>query len=244
MTTLETLPNSQITSSHYIDTGGPAQPQPSPETFHITVLSSENAPQPIIKAVRQTLRDWQDAAYERLAILRRKISELPLTQQPNLQPLLQDDRILIDVAYKELSGMFREHLNSLQTDTERRIFVLTDADQRIQGIFSGIMHRKENHFYGSALLSAPWNISLHSPVPEEHQPLVKKGVGKSLMHAGYRYAQSQKAPTFKLKPLSNSLGFYKYIGMQEDGPNLAMPIAQKIPDSLQTTQISGLEQIV
>jgi len=157
---------------------------------------------------------------------------------------MQDDRILIDVAYKELSGMFRDHLNSLQKDPERRIFILTDSDQRIQGIFSATMHREENHFYGSALLSAPWNIPLHSPVPEEHQPLVKKGVGKSLMHAGYRYAQSQKAPIFKLKPLSNALGFYKYIGMQEDGPNMTMPIAQKIPETLQTSQISGLEQVV
>ena len=111
--------NQTLTAHDSVHDSQPSLLKPQ-SSFHIHLISSNNysdaRTQAIVRAARQTLRDWQDAAFERLSILRQRKATTPFEQQEQLQEQIENDRKVITEAYKELSGIFRDHFADVKTN--------------------------------------------------------------------------------------------------------------------------------
>jgi len=106
-----------------------------------------------------------------------------------------------------------------------------ETGDQIQGLTVGKNNKNIGETHISALLTAPWNLSMNAP---NHTASIQtKGVGRTLLVGIYQLAQSLNMKYISLNPLDNSISFYKTVGMKEkDSGEMILEIQKEIPQLL------------
>jgi hypothetical protein len=200
----------------------------------MTVISKDNQSNPdiqkILRATKNQMREWTEAAFSRISGLRNKRAAASPDQIKILEDQIAHDLKIVDEGYQQMRDLLQTHVQHLCEADERKVFVLSEPEQN--GLIQGVMSLKteSDKVYIDILMSPPWNnSSMYSPVCTEHLPLQVKGAGFTLMKIAYMLAAKKHLPCIELKPLSESLPFYLHIGMSYDEKNCHLPIQIPIP---------------
>ncbi len=87
------------------------------------------------------------------------------------------------------------------------ILILLDSQQRVQSISS--LKEKKDQLLVRHLLSAPWNIAMHSPNTPQNQAMAVKGAGTTMMRQAYEFARVKNKASIKIFSFPTAVNFYK-----------------------------------
>jgi len=203
-----------------------------------TIYLTKDSDPIYFQALKKTLATWKSVLGDRTGISRQQAalggddSKIKLTED------LETDR-----EYRNLTVSLLMFVNALSSYQNNSIMMLVDQNRNIQAI-AAVAHNT-NALYIRYLISAPWNIKMHAPVPEPQQSLKVQRAGSTLMHALYLQAQEKQVAELRLKPLSISYTFYRdALQMQEDAINSEFyyPVQKQVPEQL-SVMSAGFEPV-
>jgi hypothetical protein len=216
----------------------------SSSIFTLRMISTEATAsvesQATCKAIKQTLRDWQEIISDRFGTTRAQRQEafkISLNQEKADADFKEDMQVVED--YKTVKSMIDKDVESIQKGgtKQRYIMLLTDSEARPQAIAT--IHEEVNSLYVNTIMSAPWNVTMHAEVSPEHAKLAVKRAGTTIMRQVYELALLRNKSTVELKPLTNSLSYYNnYLKMtpSADGKIYSYPVfPESLPAALQVT---------
>ena len=165
-----------------------------------------------LEHVKAIVRTWQDAAAERLSISRHNKGS---RGSPEFDNFLDDRGLFTD--YNTVMGYLVSSIDEKRTQLRSpdrieapvEIASLADADDEVQGLAA--MTIKVDHVYLDALASAPWNIRMHSPVPDGKMRF--QGCGSALVGYACSVAHREHKLTLATTPFAGARSFYESLGM-------------------------------
>ncbi len=208
--------------------GCSSESKPSSEFTIQTITTVEQ-----LKVARETISTWKEIIGDRLgqSRLQKDISS------ENMEAFLEDKKTF--EKYREVTSYLSDALTQAQTELKEgkplqtRIFIaLHNSTQKIQGMAAS--HIETDRVYLKSLISAPWNIPMHAPLPLEERGLVVKGTGKTLLAKSYALAQETGKAQLQTTPLASAFSFYKSVGMSfnQDDCLFTFPVSENVPPSL------------
>ena len=176
------------------------------------------------RAVKNHCRAWETNAFDRIATLRSR-----LEAEPDLRDDFNKDKKTVEDYKDILQGILNAADSRLQGDLSKSLRVIR-KDVMVQAIaafyLEKIAHKilfGEDHetaevevdaCYIGTLATAPWNLTLNSPVDDDSMHLITKGAGTVLLLSLIKDAFFKGSSFLFLKPLEGSESFYAYLQMK------------------------------
>ena len=201
---------------------------PSVHSRHTEVTEIKSPEQ--IKMVNKTIKVWKEAVGDRFGEAQKWKNE-----DENKHKYDHDEQKVRE--YKDILTFISTRVDTLKKDPSKcpdQHILVAKTNETVQGI--AVFQTEPSDIYLKLLASAPWNITLNAPVPDDHRDLQTKKIGTHLIAKCYERGLQESKQRLILTPMSNSLGFYRHIGMKpidEKGMEYYFDIANTWPKALQ-----------
>lgn len=215
---------------------------PSSDFEKLKIRTTDAKETPDLKAVNAYLKAWKTHAHDRIATLRVKKEE-----REEFKKKFYEDQTALNQYFAILESIQALVSTKLSTSSDTMIRVIR-RDTHIQAISCFYLNKvslsvvskddkkdtteKADALYVGAILTAPWNLPLHSEVDPDAAHLVTKGSGTVLLLSLIKHAFFHKCSYLYLRPMEGSVTFYQYLGMNlsHDKSHFYLDLRLKISD--------------